>query len=237
MATGSYDFTGTNGDPPTGFTRTVYGDPNFYTVEIETDAGSEGGQALRITDTGVGATEAWVYDAPGVLVPSTDGDLEAVLYVEFTTLPADGNPLPLSFNAEETGTNGNVVSAWFTNSLADLQVGTSYGVESTTPWTQGTAGPHSLTIATGVIYALRIQYTDTSVAAKIWVAGSSEPGSYQATAGAQGSENGYIGFQCLGQYDPYLLHYISYGTGGDAAPVPGGGSSSSILPLLNAYYS
>lgn len=145
-------------------------------------------------------------------VGSVSGDVEIVGLFRFTN---DSFPGGVALHVQSGSTSGyvgmftfsgDVPAIWLVNSGSDSSLDSDTG-----------------TYSVDTDYWIRLQITGTTVRARYWADGGSEPGTWQSSATDTTFTSGYVGLFARNWPGTRTWKKIGVGTGGDAAPTSAGG--------------
>lgn len=196
----------------------VHGTPVNWTHNNVTDAGAVHGKSVEVDNGASGDIfTGLVYETPG----STAGDIELLCIFRITSI-ADVLLYPIGGALLDTGD-----SEHYSIRIADATT------VQIVKWTAGTGDDFVgsswsvTTLANGDTLFCRIGRSGTTIRAKLWKDGESEPGSWQGSGTNTALTTVKAAFVSQSfPATPYNVEYMGVGTGGDAAPSPGGGGGA-----------
>lgn len=190
-----------------------------YTPTVQASSlpsGTLSTKALRIVGTSDGRY-ALTWDTPG----SISGDVEVLCRIQHAHTTNIDQAI-----RTHICTSGipSLESAYFTNFF----VATSPTTVALAEYDGGTAtnvAAAEISVARNTWYWVRLQKSSTTIQAKVWAHGESEPSSWSPSGSDSSLSSGSVGFGRVYSAGTLWSDFFSVGTGGDSAPSP-----SSILP-------
>lgn len=199
-----------------------------WTILVTSDGAATGGKTAVIADT-FGGGGGWGSDARSAYVSAlagTTGDIEIVCkwkYGAGSLLGSGQGYGPCLIDPSNSHAYGV-----FNTGTSTWRIGYLTGAGSVFDFI-GSAVNVSVAPASGTYVWVRLGVNSTTVRAKVWLDGNSEPGSWQLSgtdstylrSGSPASLRGGIWAQD-DNYDPFTIDVLGVGTGVDSAPVSAG---------------
>ena len=199
----NFDGYSTGAGTPAGWTDSGTG--SGYTITVQADGGSPGGQSLEIDKTATGLESA------NLTFDESSGSISALMLYEST---ANGRP-GLEVNWDDATESGYLMQMdTDTNSVA---------IYRATSGSYTLLDSFSFTLNAGTSYWVRLHYdlAQTRVLGKIWADGSDEPDTWNLDASDATYASGHVGIRLFSSsvVATATYHRVSWGEDGDCGCV------------------
>lgn len=184
------------------------------TVTVEADAGATGGQVLRVDLPSGDAPRGVSWDAV------EDGNHDDVEVVAKFKLPGGGNTEQLASVIARA--NGSTGSHTFYRAAVAVLLGRAE-LAKLVSGSYSLLGSESNTLNSGDWWWARLRCNGTTIRARFWKDGTSEPGTWDVDVTDSGvSGTGWVGVLQFDGLDTVDYDVFGVGTNGDAAPTSSG---------------
>jgi hypothetical protein len=201
----------TDGVQPSDWTERY--DTTIGAAVVTATSAPGGVKALRITKTANSSSYAVSWDAVG----TPTGDVELLWKVYVTSVGT-------TFGGADQGIiHGSGAAGTMTGYRSHALAAVSAGAANVQRWTNGTQS--SLASGTNSVTAVntwrwcRTQRVSSTIRARWWSDGSSEPGTWQVSASDANHSTGWVGLNMVHNDTTCWFGQFSVGTGGDSAPM------------------